>query len=77
MFKRIYLQWYRDKGRGQEASTAMGAVESLDGSWPIARIDCKDNEEANALWDRIYKTYDVNAMTWYTEFKRCSETNGM
>lgn len=64
MFTNQYLQWYRDKGRGQEAADALGAVQSLDGVWPIARI-YGTRAELDVKWRELYMTYRVNPMHVY------------
>lgn len=58
-----YLQWYRDKGRGQEAAELMLAEESVD-VWPIARI-YGPAKYLEKIWDVLMKRFEVNAMTWY------------
>lgn len=65
MFKDIYLQWYRDKGRGQEAADATGAEQLVDG-WPIARIH-GTNDELRVKWRELLDTFGVNATTWYID----------
>jgi hypothetical protein len=66
--QRIHLQWYRDKGRGQEAADANDyTVYQLTHVWPIGLIVCKDNEEVRARWQHLYDTYGVNAMTVYMD----------
>ncbi len=67
----IYLKWFRDQGRGQEASTAVKAVESVyDGiPWPVAVVNCTDRTHANEVWEKLYREFGVNAMTYITEDK--------
>lgn len=60
----IYLQWYRDRGKGQEASRAMGAEEVMDGSSPVAVLSVSCQEEVEACWDELYLQFGVNAMTY-------------
>lgn len=62
---KLFLNWWRDKGRGQEAADAVGAQQPMDGTWPAAILPCATNKEANEKWDHLYKTYGVNAMTTY------------
>lgn len=70
--KRIYLQWYRDKGRGQEAAEAMDAKQLTD-YWPIAVIEFPNPNQCalaieaarDSLWWHLLLNYGVNAMTYY------------
>lgn len=64
---KIYLRWFRDKGRGQEAADALsgeGVIQDMDLTWPIAVWSCKTNKEAMEKWDRLWAEFKVNAMTY-------------
>lgn len=58
-----YLRWFRDKGRGQEAADATGAVQEMDGIWPIAKLPA-DSTNQEELWRMLCSEYGVNA-TYY------------
>ncbi len=68
--KRIYLEWYRDKGRGQEAADAMGAKQ-LTNIWPVAVIEFPNPHQceyaiaaaAESLWWHLLLAFGVNAVT--------------
>lgn len=64
MWTDIYLQWYRDKGRGQEAADANPNAEQLVDIWPVARIR-GTNDELLVKWKELLDTFEVNATTYY------------
>lgn len=57
----MYLQWYRDQGRGQEAADAIGAIQDMDGSWPTAKLPVT-RETQDEKWRHLLHTYGINAM---------------
>jgi hypothetical protein len=59
-----YLQWFRDQGKGQEASDDTKATEDFIGSWPIARLMCEDGKDAEQKWKYLISKFEVNAMTY-------------
>lgn len=59
-----YLHWFRDRGNGQSAADALGAVQVQDGSWPVAIILEDDRAKRNALWERLWREYAINAMDY-------------
>lgn len=56
------LQWYRDRGNGQSAADTLGAVQVQDGRFPLAIIREDDRAKRNALWERLWHDYGINAM---------------
>lgn len=67
MFRTKYLRWFRDKGRGQEASDHFEATESMDGNWPIASLSFNTEKERERMWDQLYNDYGVNALAVYND----------
>jgi len=67
MWAKTYLRWFRDFGRGQEASTYYGAIETQDGLWPIASLPFTTEEEQNRLWRELLDTFGVNATATYED----------
>lgn len=62
--KRLYLQWYRDKGKGQQATDDIpGIIETTCGAWLIAEWECDSQQEARDRWVFLLKRYEINAMT--------------
>lgn len=60
---RIYLRWFRDKGNGQLACDVTGALEIMDGIWPVAIIEFATQEQAAKKWHYLYYAFGVNATT--------------
>lgn len=65
----MYLRWFRDKGRGQEASNAVNAREDFDGAWPIAMWQ-GDREQCEAMWKYLYTTFDVNPTNYANKYSK-------
>lgn len=59
----IYLEWYRDRGNGQQAADTFDAEQYEFGIWPMARVLCRTRDEAEMKWEGILAVYKVNAMT--------------
>lgn len=69
----IYLQWYRDKGRGEEATAYFAksrqykrllVKDTVCGSFPVARLFCEKGKD-HKLWKFLLTRFGVNAMTVY------------
>lgn len=58
----IYLEWYRDQGRGQTAADCLPCVQKID-IWPVARLVCANHAESLILWWAILRLWGVNAHT--------------
>ena len=56
-----YLFWFRDRGHGQEAADALGAIQELDGSWPVAKLEVS-NDTKDRLWRYLFDAYGINSM---------------
>jgi len=67
------LRWYRDQGLGQVATDAVQALETEVGHWPIAVWICETEQEANDRWWRLFKEYQVNAMTYHPRIRAKKE----
>jgi hypothetical protein len=61
---RCYLQWYRDKGRGQEASDQFCATHIVD-YWPIAQLTFDSLDELRKVWAILLHDFGVNATTYF------------
>jgi hypothetical protein len=59
----IHLEWYRDKGEGQRAADTFDAEQYDFGIWPMARIGCRTQHEADMKWQGLWNIYKVNANT--------------
>ncbi len=62
------LQWYRDKGNGQQACDYFSAVEEWVGNWPIAQLAFETEAERDTLWNALYQRFGVNAMAQYFSY---------
>jgi hypothetical protein len=63
---KTYLQWYRDRGKGQQASTELKANETMLGSWPLAQLPFTNSQDREEKWNTLYNIYGINAMSFYT-----------
>lgn len=62
---KMFLRWYRDRPNGQVSADAIPEVEqTVDGTWPVAIWPCRTRQEAEQRWDRLWKEFGVNAMTY-------------
>lgn len=67
-YDQAYLQWYRDRGLGQEASNCLNAEESMLGTWPIARLTIRTRRQQDHLWNKLFTEFQINAMMYCVGF---------